>query len=129
LYYYFNQRKDTADDCTFSSNLSWEDFMERIARKIGIDEDDLDMKYRIGTWKKAEMARALGDARDYAKMQALYREAGIGVTQKKKSSLRVEIEATYVGKLSSPKGKLKGKQKKSSGGKVRSLDTIETAQY
>jgi hypothetical protein len=32
----------------FSSNLSWDDFMEKIARKIGIDEDDLDMRYQIG---------------------------------------------------------------------------------
>jgi hypothetical protein len=87
------------------------------------------VRYRIGTWPKTEMARALADDQDYAKMQTLYREAGATVTEKKKSSLRVEIGATYVGKVSSPKGKGKGRQRKSSGGKVQLLDTLKSAQY
>lgn len=103
--------------------------MDKIARKIGVHVEDLDMRYRIGTWKRTEMAHALADDEDYVKMQALYREAGAAVTEKKKSSLRVEIEATYVGKASSPKGKVKGRQRKSSGGKVRSLNTLKSAQY
>lgn len=98
----------------------------KLSNGIGVVTDELQLTWRLGTWKKADLDRNLMDEDDYVKMVKIYKEELSNLAPKKIKGFHIKISNVVENKGESGNGKTKVKGKandrRASGSKVR-LDT------